>query len=488
MKSLRLWVGVSLFGLMIGQVAAQVDCPSIVQEALSATDQACSAIGRNQACYGNIDLEAIPREGAETLAFNQPGDLVNVVDVQQFRLSPLDLTGESWGVALMKLQANLPDTLPGQNVTFLLFGNVEIENAVEPVSAAAVPDTVTLPVTVSSMAPFMESLTSTDAPEMLTNGTQATADGRDPSGQMLHIILDDGRAGWTMAQMVTIQGDVSTLPEVDLLSGETTEAATESTPAQTPMQAFYFRSGVGDAPCEQAPDSGILIQTPEGSGQIKLTMNGVDLQLGSTAYVQSSDELTVNVVEGNGLVAAQGVTRVVPAGMRVRVPQEETDGRLTASGPPSEPEPYDEAALAALPVGHLERDISIAPALTALTAGVDPQPGVWNYVTGEVVLGTGCPPELASMMGAFSLGNSETITIPEGAFDFQSVIALNGGENMPGAVFSNPEPGLHVMEASGDGTTMRFELRVISPTYIEITNIITFEGCTMTIPAEMLPA
>ena len=30
----------------------------------------------------------------------------------------------------MQLQANLPDTLPGQNVTFLLFGNVEIENAV----------------------------------------------------------------------------------------------------------------------------------------------------------------------------------------------------------------------------------------------------------------------------------------------------------------------------------------------------------------------
>lgn len=488
MKSLRLWVGILLFGLVIGRVAAQVDCPSIVQEALSATDQVCSTIGRNQACYGNIDLEAIPREGTETLTFNQPGDLVNVVDVQQFRLSPLDLTGESWGVALMKLQANLPDTLPGQNVTFLLFGNVEIENAVEPVSAAVQTDAATLPVTVSSMAPFMESLTSTDAPEMLTNGTQATADGRDPSGQMLHIILDDGRAGWTMAQMVTIQGDVSTLPEVDLLSGETTEAATESTPAQTPMQAFYFRTGVGDAPCEQAPDSGILIQTPQGAGQIKLTMNGVDLQLGSTAYVQSSDELTVNVVEGNGLVTAQGVTRVVPAGMRVRVPQEETDGHLIASGPPSEPEPYDETALAALPVSHLERSITIAPALTALTTGVDPQPGVWNYATGQATLSAGCPPEMAAAAGLVSFGSSETITIPEGKFDLQNVVALNGGVNVPGAVFSNPEPGLHVMESNDSGTAIRWELRVISPTQIELTTIITFEGCTMTVPAEMLPA
>ena len=30
----------------------------------------------------------------------------------------------------MKLQANLPDTLPGQNVTFLMFGDVQVTNAV----------------------------------------------------------------------------------------------------------------------------------------------------------------------------------------------------------------------------------------------------------------------------------------------------------------------------------------------------------------------
>ncbi|NOG50271.1 MAG: SH3 domain-containing protein [Chloroflexi bacterium] len=31
---------------------------------------------------------------------------------------------------MMRLQANLPDTLPGQNVTFVLFGDVTIEDAV----------------------------------------------------------------------------------------------------------------------------------------------------------------------------------------------------------------------------------------------------------------------------------------------------------------------------------------------------------------------
>ena len=41
---------------------------------------------------------------------------------------PLKTVGE-WGVSLMQLQANLPDTLPGQNVTVLLFGDVTLQPA-----------------------------------------------------------------------------------------------------------------------------------------------------------------------------------------------------------------------------------------------------------------------------------------------------------------------------------------------------------------------
>jgi hypothetical protein len=33
-------------------------------------------------------------------------------------------------VAVLSLRANLPDTMPGQSVTFLLMGNAQIENAV----------------------------------------------------------------------------------------------------------------------------------------------------------------------------------------------------------------------------------------------------------------------------------------------------------------------------------------------------------------------
>src|SRR6185436_14146212 len=100
----------------------------------------------------------------------------------------------------------------------------------------------------------------------------------------------------------------------------------------------------------------------------------------------------VNVVEHQATVSAQGVTRIVRAGSRVRVP---LDPNLAANGPPSEPEPYDSADLAALPVGHVPRAIAVAAALTqaeldALTANALPTSGNWEYTNGTVTLEGDC--------------------------------------------------------------------------------------------------
>jgi hypothetical protein len=113
------WLAYALF-LSVTAVAVAQDatCPTIVRDALAATDSACASTGRNEACYGNISLDAQPQPGVSDFTFTKPGDLVNVSGVQTLTLSPLDQQENTWGVALMKLQANLPDTLPGQNVTF----------------------------------------------------------------------------------------------------------------------------------------------------------------------------------------------------------------------------------------------------------------------------------------------------------------------------------------------------------------------------------
>ena len=42
--------------------------------------------------------------------------------------APMDLNHDIWGIAVFKLQANLPGTVPGQNVSFLVFGDTGLYN------------------------------------------------------------------------------------------------------------------------------------------------------------------------------------------------------------------------------------------------------------------------------------------------------------------------------------------------------------------------
>ena len=67
--------------------------------------------------------------------FNEPSDVTDISMIETIRTAPFNLEGEQWGVAVMVLQANLPQTLPGQNVTFILMGDTELENAVAPEDA-----------------------------------------------------------------------------------------------------------------------------------------------------------------------------------------------------------------------------------------------------------------------------------------------------------------------------------------------------------------
>ena len=65
-------------------------------------------------------------------AFNQPNDRVDLAALQSITTSPLNVDTSQWGIAVLKLQADLPDALPGQAVTFLLLGDVQLKSGVVP--------------------------------------------------------------------------------------------------------------------------------------------------------------------------------------------------------------------------------------------------------------------------------------------------------------------------------------------------------------------
>ena len=294
MLRMRFYLGLSLLLLVtISLLAQNEECSALVQTALDSVADLCDETGRNQVCYGNVQLDAIVVDDAPDFSFETPGDLADVALIESLQLSVLRSPDE-WGIALMKIQANLPDTVPGQNVTMLLFGDVVIEN------------------------------------------------------------------------------------QADNIDGEE---------AFGPMQAFVFRSGVGELACDEAPQDGILIQTPTGAGTITLDVNNVRIELGSTAFLnaQPDESMTITMLEGEATITAEGVTIIVPAGLRAEIPLD-ADG--LASGAP-EIVPYEAEDLANVPIGNLDEVIEFPEPLTLADvavagdtggAGGDfiiPQAGIW---------------------------------------------------------------------------------------------------------------
>jgi hypothetical protein len=261
----KLILGLFLALFIFVSVAAQDDCPAIVETALTSAHQWCAALDRNQACYGNNAVAAQLQPAYEDVSFTRAGDIVDVIGIQGMQLSAMDITAGTWGVALFRIQANLPDTLPGQNVMMLMFGDTEIYPA-------------------------------------------------DP-------------------------------------------------PSPHPMQAFYMRTGIGDAACAEVPNSGLLVQTPQGVGQIALSINNVAVQMGSTVYfqAQASGNMTIRTVEGAARVQVGDDIETAIAGTEVNLPLDEN---LIPSAPPEDPESYEEEVVAALPIALLEREIEIEPPLS----------------------------------------------------------------------------------------------------------------------------
>lgn len=329
-----------------------VDCPILVETALNAADEACSATGRNQACYGNLVIDASTREPA---TFETTGDIVQVSNIESLELASMNVARNEWGVALMRVQANLPDTLPGSNVTFLLFSDVVIEDA--GYEGDATPPPVLNATTIENSN--VRSGPSTDffVIDSLNSGDSLIVNGRNEAGDWLRVELPSGvNTGWMAATLLEVEGDISTL--------ELASAGSESTTTQFgPMQAFYFRSGIGDAPCNAAPDSGMIIQTPEGLFTVDLQINGVNVQLGSTMYltagVDENGEIQFNIhmIEGDARIESEGVAQFLRAGQMLQVPLDED---YNPTGQPGIPMPYD-GRNASLPIRLLERSTIVIP-------------------------------------------------------------------------------------------------------------------------------
>jgi hypothetical protein len=105
-------------------------------------------------------------------------------------------------------------------------------------------------------------------------------------------------------------------------------------------------------------------------------MNEVDITLRATAYLQAQPggDMQLFVVDGTATVESDGISHTVIPGTSLRVP---LDQNGAASGPPTEPEPYDAEQLVALPTTLLPNPVEIPPPLDQPT-GL-PVNGQWTF-------------------------------------------------------------------------------------------------------------
>jgi len=113
----------------LAQTETPISCETVIERAISLAQNVCEKLDNNQVCYGNktVFADFVPDYNGR---FEMVGDLAELDKLTKIVASPLQLNEQIWGIAFLKLQANLPDTptLPGQNVTFLIFGDTVVEN------------------------------------------------------------------------------------------------------------------------------------------------------------------------------------------------------------------------------------------------------------------------------------------------------------------------------------------------------------------------
>ncbi len=331
----------SFFVLMAGGMLPLVaqTCPSLQEGAFSVLAEACGELQSGEICYGTPALFA----RAADADFDEAGDTVAAARVDFLSATTEDNT---WGSAQLELSGYGPDTWSPAPFRLLVFGNALVQNLGQ---EGATVQTATVVIQAAEGA-NVRSGPATDfrVIQPLPDGAIVKATGQTADGAWLRVQTRDGQNGWLIAGAVV--GDSADLPIV-------TPDSEPPSPLYAPFQAIQLESGVGDAPCDGAPQSGLLLQVADASQQLALALNGVAIESNGTLFLQAQSGfgVVINVVEGAAFVTVGDTRRYVAAGSRVVIPLGD-DGQV---GAPPAPEPYDYAAMLALPMRLLPRAVAV---------------------------------------------------------------------------------------------------------------------------------
>lgn len=285
-KNILSWMSFALIILLLGFIVMAQDeaCVDVVNAAIEVAADACEGGGINTVCYGNTQLDADAQSGAD-ITFESVGDVIDITELALLEAAPFDPDTEEWGIAIMTLRARVEGSSPGQSITFLMTGDIALDNASE----------------------------------------------EDES--------------WV----------------------------------------FFLSGGTGQSECAEAPDS-FVVQSPAGT-RVNLTVNGVEIELGSTAvlYSDPGNSLEILVVAGEAEVTANQSSETIEVGTATSVDLGGADG-LSAASAPTAPTTFNPLRTANIPFELLPDAITVSAQSSWTNTGISVQAGqeIFMSVSGYV--------------------------------------------------------------------------------------------------------
>lgn len=290
----------------------------------------CQRTGINEICYGNGAVEAIQQEG-DNLPFDMAGDLIDTGNTRSVAVNTNSLDEAAYGIATLRLQLTLLNP-EARSVTLLAFGNAEIINEV--------PTAVEFPVIANGTLNIRaEPDPQGTILDQLLVRESAIAHGRDEDGAWVRVTIPGTLdLGWVSAAVGAPQGDVMMLPVI----------ATD-TPYRRPFEIMTIRTDDSAALCGDAAANGVLLQTPNPTDALPITINGESVEVAGTVFIEADAATTqYTVIEGGVEINGQ----FAPAGTRI-----DTD-KLEAV-------PYARERLLALPGNNLPVRVQVPEPATA---------------------------------------------------------------------------------------------------------------------------
>jgi hypothetical protein len=319
---IRLGGASALMLLSFSLALAQSNCPALVEQVMNTVNETCASMGRNQVCYGNTSIDA--EFATADVNFALPGDRASVLDLQRLATASLQPEANIWGVAVLAVQANLPENLPGQNATFILFGDTEVV----PVDA---PEGYEAPMQAFSLSTRISGINCEEIPE---SGLLVQA----PQDATVHFLINDVAITVGSSALLQVDADELTVDTVEgfveVTSGGATEVVGEGLSirvrrGQRPQRAAMIRAArVLNAPWRLLPR-----------------------QIRPAPFVPEGQRVNLNdCLRLNARRASQNAVRVragEPIVMRFSIPhrsldlariiQRRTNARLNINGTPTPP-------------------------------------------------------------------------------------------------------------------------------------------------------